>query len=54
MLDRVSITVPALSQAAPFWDATMAALGVPCVVRRDDLLGYMAPAIDQTTTGTAI
>ena len=40
MLDHVSITVSALSRAAPFWDAVMAALGLPCVVHRDDMLGY--------------
>ncbi len=42
MLDHVSITVSDFSCAAPFWDAVMAALGVPCVVRRDDMLGYGA------------
>lgn len=36
----MSVTVSALSQAAPFWDAVMATFGVPCVVRRDDMLDY--------------
>jgi catechol 2,3-dioxygenase-like lactoylglutathione lyase family enzyme len=40
MLDHVSITVSDLARAAPFWDAVMAALGVPCVVRRERQLGY--------------
>jgi catechol 2,3-dioxygenase-like lactoylglutathione lyase family enzyme len=40
MLDHVSITVTDLTRAAPFWDAVMAALGVPCVVRSDRQLGY--------------
>ena len=40
MLDHVSITVSDLSRAAPFWDAIMDALGVPCVVRRDGMVGY--------------
>jgi catechol 2,3-dioxygenase-like lactoylglutathione lyase family enzyme len=40
MLDHVSITVSDLSRSAPFFDAVMAALGVPCVVRTDGLLGF--------------
>ncbi len=40
MLDHVSITVSDLARATPFWDAVMAALGVPCVVRRDTMVGY--------------
>ena len=40
MLDHVSITVTDLARAAPFWDAVMAALGVPCVARTDRQLGY--------------
>lgn len=40
MLDHVSITVSDLARAVPFWDAIMAALGVPCVVRDDDMIGY--------------
>ncbi len=40
MLDHVSITVSDLARSAPFWDAVMAALGVPCVVRRERQLGY--------------
>ncbi len=39
MLDHVSVTVSDLSRAAPFWDAVMAALGVPCAVRRDGMIG---------------
>lgn len=40
MLDHVSITVNDLDRAAPFYDAVMAALGVPCVRRDADMLGY--------------
>ncbi|MGF1629759.1 MAG: VOC family protein [Kiloniellaceae bacterium] len=40
MLDHVSITVSDIARAAPFWDAVMAALGVACVVRSKDQLGY--------------
>ena len=40
MLDHVSITVSDLARATPFWDAVMAALKVPCVVRRDAMMGY--------------
>ncbi len=40
MLDHVSITISDLTRAAPFWDAAMGALGVPCVVRRDTMVGY--------------
>lgn len=40
MLDHVSITVNDLDRAAPFYDAVMAALGVPCVYRDGDMLGY--------------
>ena len=40
MLDHVSITVTDLARAAPFWDAVMAALGVPCVARDERRLGY--------------
>ena len=42
MLDHVSVTVSDLARSAPFWDAVMAALGVPCVVRREGQLGYGA------------
>lgn len=40
MLDHVSITVSSLARSAPFWDAVMAALGVPCVGHDDRWLGY--------------
>ena len=40
MLDHVSVTVSDLARAAPFWDAVMGALGVPCVARRERQLGY--------------
>jgi catechol 2,3-dioxygenase-like lactoylglutathione lyase family enzyme len=40
MLDHVSITVTDMARAARFYDAIMAALGVPCVAREDDRLGY--------------
>lgn len=42
MLDHASITVTDFAKAAPFWDAVMAAIGVPCVVRRDAVAGYGA------------
>ncbi len=40
MLDHVSITVPDLGAAARFYDAVMAALGVPAVGRSDRWIGY--------------
>lgn len=40
MLDHVSITVSDLARATPFYDAIMEALGVPCVRRAEDRLGY--------------
>lgn len=40
MLDHISITAFDLARAAPFWDAVMAVLGVPCVVRDDEVIGY--------------
>ena len=42
MLDHVSITVRDLARAARFYDAVMAALGVPCVWREEDAIGYGA------------
>jgi catechol 2,3-dioxygenase-like lactoylglutathione lyase family enzyme len=42
MLDHVSITVEDLSRSAPFYDAVMAALGVPCVWREAEAIGYGA------------
>ncbi len=40
MLDHVSITVSDLSRAARFYDAIFEALGVPCVVRTAERVGY--------------
>ncbi len=40
MLDHVSITVPDIAAAARFYDAVMAALGVPAVGRDEAWLGY--------------
>lgn len=40
MLDHVSIAVTDLPRAARFWDAVMAALGVPCVWREERAIGY--------------
>ena len=40
MLDHVSVTVSDPARSLPFWDAIMAALGVPCVRRDEDNAGY--------------
>jgi catechol 2,3-dioxygenase-like lactoylglutathione lyase family enzyme len=40
LLDHVSITVRDLSRATRFYDAVMAALGVPKVYARPDAVGY--------------
>ena len=40
MLDHLSITVSDFSRAAPFYDAIMEALGVPCVWREAGRAGY--------------
>ena len=40
MLDHVSIGVTDIAGVAPFWDAVMAALGVPCVWREENAIGY--------------
>ncbi len=40
VLDHVSISVPDLDQARPFYDAVMAALGVSQVYDRPDAIGY--------------
>lgn len=40
MLDHVSITVSDLEKSRPFWDAVMAALGVPLVWEQPDAVGY--------------
>lgn len=40
VLDHVSITVRDLERARPFYDAIMAALGVPKMYERVDALGY--------------
>jgi catechol 2,3-dioxygenase-like lactoylglutathione lyase family enzyme len=40
IVDHVSITVNDMARSAPFYDAIMAALGVPCVWREDEAVGY--------------
>jgi catechol 2,3-dioxygenase-like lactoylglutathione lyase family enzyme len=40
VIDHVSITVPDLDAAVPFYDAVMAALGVPAVGRSNGWAGY--------------
>jgi catechol 2,3-dioxygenase-like lactoylglutathione lyase family enzyme len=40
MLDHVSIAVTDIVRAARFYDAVMEALGVPCVWREKDAIGY--------------
>lgn len=40
VLDHVSISVPGIDQARPFYDAVMAALGIDKVYDRPDALGY--------------
>lgn len=40
MIDHVSITVPDMNAAAPFYDAVVAALGVPMVGRSPTWIGY--------------
>jgi catechol 2,3-dioxygenase-like lactoylglutathione lyase family enzyme len=40
LLDHVSITVPDLARARPFYDAVMSALGCGKVYDREDALGY--------------
>jgi catechol 2,3-dioxygenase-like lactoylglutathione lyase family enzyme len=40
VIDHVSITVPDLAAAARFYDAVMAALGVPVVGRSERWIGY--------------
>lgn len=40
MLDHVSIAVADIPRAARFYDAVMAALGVPCVWREEQAIGY--------------
>lgn len=42
VLDHVSITVSDFARSAPFWDAAMAALGIPRVWRDADAAGYGA------------
>ena len=42
MLDHVSIAVTDIPRAARFYDAAMAALGVPCVWREKRAIGYGA------------
>lgn len=52
MLDHVSITVSDLPRAARFYDAVMAALGVPCVWREEAAIGY-GPRNDAEDDGHA-
>ncbi|WP_235962071.1 VOC family protein [Falsiroseomonas selenitidurans] len=40
MLDHVSIAIGALDRAAPFYDAVMPPLGMACVWRAEDAIGY--------------
>ena len=40
MLDHVFVTVADPARAFPVWDAVMAELGIPCVVRRPGMAGY--------------
>ncbi len=40
MLDHVSIAVADMPRAARFYDAVMAALGVPCVWREERAIGF--------------
>ena len=40
LLDHISITVPRLDEARPFYDAVMDALGASKVYDREDALGY--------------
>lgn len=40
MLDHVSITVPDIAAARPFYDAVMAAISVPVAGHSDSKLGY--------------
>jgi catechol 2,3-dioxygenase-like lactoylglutathione lyase family enzyme len=40
MLDHVSIAVRDIARAGRFYDAVMAALGVPCVWREERAIGY--------------
>ena len=47
VIDHVSITVNDMARAAPFYDAVMAALGVPCVWRETKAIGYGARAAGQ-------
>ncbi len=64
MLDHVSVTVSDPARSLPFWDAIMAALGVPCVRRDEDNAGYGVrnrPGDDghsylsvRTSTGTVV
>ncbi len=64
MLDHVSVTVSDPARSLPFWDAIMAALGVPCVRRAEDNAGYGVrnrPGDDghsylsvRTSTGTVV
>ena len=52
MIDHASITVQDLAAAARFYDAVMAALGVPAVGREEGWLGY-GLRVDATNPGRA-
>lgn len=54
ILDHVSITVNDLATAAPFYDAVMAALEVPCVWREADGIGYGIRSTEDAEAGSFI
>lgn len=52
ILDHVSITANDLATAAPFYDAVMAALEVPCVWREADGIGYGTRSTEAAEAGS--
>lgn len=52
ILDHVSITVNDLANSAPFYDAVMAALEVPCVWREADGIGYGIRSTEEAEAGS--
>ncbi|WDD92489.1 VOC family protein [Burkholderia sp. FERM BP-3421] len=54
LLDHVSIGVPDLDAARPFYDAIMAALGADKVYDRADALGYGARCNARDTASTCL
>ncbi|USI75153.1 VOC family protein [Sphingomonas morindae] len=54
LLDHVSIGVPDLGAARPFYDAIMAALGADKVYDRPDALGYGARCSAEDTTSSCL